>query len=170
MPVFGLELERNLIFVEALVEEELVGRILERQQDRALNHHGPVLPRGAYVVLAHTHTRVDRHSLVRVGLRHIVKRDLAVVPHDDVGEPHEEREQLRGPERGIGRIRDVHVDLDDVLDPPVFKQKGLRLHELRVGNRLPQLLLDPGDRILPGLVLLRKVDPVMERVLQQVEP
>ncbi len=163
---FGTELPGDLLGLDPLVQEQLSGCVLEGEQRRAPDHRGPVLPRRTHVVLPDTHPRVDGHPLVRVRLGDVVERDLAVIPHDDVGEPHEEGEDLVRPERRIRRVRDVHVHLHHILDPAVPELERLGLHEGRVRHGKPEVRLQRADGVLPRLEVGGQVDLVVQRVLQ----
>src|SRR5438132_5943045 len=96
-------------FAHTLAQQEIACRLLELQQQRALEEKRAVVPSGAEVVLAHAHSGEDRSAGKRVLLTVIAKRDLAVVAHHVVGIPEQAADETAAPERRVDAVGDIHV-------------------------------------------------------------
>ncbi len=115
-------------------------------------------------MLAHTHPRQDADAAIRIVFTDIPKRDLAVITHHVVGIAEDARDQAAAPERRVHAIRDVHVDLDPVVEPRVAVFSCLCLQHPRVVHRVPepvQRVTEPG-----GVAGGPQVAVGVQRVLQ----
>ena len=61
-----------------------------------------------------------------------------MITHHVVGIPEDARDEAAAPERRVHAIRDVHVDLDAVVEPRVSVFACLRLQHPRVAHRVAQ--------------------------------
>ncbi len=79
-------------------------------------------------MFANAHTREHGHTLVRILFGDVIKSDLPVIPHHVVRDGHD-ADTVQAEERWVGRIGDIDVHLDPVLQPILAVLTGANLQQ-----------------------------------------
>ena len=164
----GPEGPRHFLLAEALALEKGARLVLYLQGGGPTQHHGPILPVGSDVVLAHAHAAEGCGAPIRVFFRDVVKRNLPMVP-DRVVRPADERKVRVGPIGNVGRVRDVDLDLYAVRQPVLTVPHRIVLQPAGARHRLTQVRLEQGKRVRHPLESLQ-LRKVTQRTLENVHP
>ena len=159
---------RHLAAGDPLRFQQLAGLVAQRESSRPLEHQRAVLPRGPGVVFAHPHPGVHRHATVRVGLAGIVQHDLAMITHRVVGKPDERQDQAAA-ERRVGGVGDVHLHLDEPVQPRLAVLRPFGREESRRRDRATQPLLRLLESPGQGVGRRGELEMMPQRILEQPE-
>ena len=114
--VFDAQGIRNFLLFKSLVKQELSGCVFQIEGCRTIHHHSPVIPGGAHIVFSDSHTAYHHDTAIGILFRYIIERYFAMVPGNQIRST-KNREDSPAPVWYIGRIGNVHMDFNQIMQP-----------------------------------------------------